>query len=248
MRRTLIVAILLMVGPAAATAAHAAATKPPKLAATLDTCTASPLPVQRIASFVGSMPARAHATRMRMRFDLERRRPGERRWRAIQAPGFGVWERSKPRVAGFVFTKRVTSLPVPARYRARVRFAWVGADGRTVGHASARTPGCNQPDLRPNLVPGDLTAVLDRQPGLAVYTLLVRNAGRSASGAFSVRVGTAAVEVAPLAAGDERAVDVIGLACLPLTPIVVRVDADHRVDEAEERGNGTRRQCPLPLG
>jgi hypothetical protein len=249
MRRALIVAIGLMIGPAAATAtAHAAAAKPPKLAATLETCTASPLPVQRIASFVGAMPARAHATRMRMRFDLERRRPGERRWRAIQAAGFGVWERSKPRVAGFVFTKRLTSLPVPASYRARVRFAWIAADGRTIARARARTPACEQPDLRPNLVPGDLTAVLDLQPGLAVYTLVVRNAGRSASGAFSARVGTAAVEVAPLAAGAERAVEVVGLACLPLTPIVVRVDADRRVDESEESGNGERRQCPLPLG
>jgi hypothetical protein len=30
--------------------------------------------------------------------------------------------------------------------------------------------------------------------------------------------------------------------------LVVRVDADRRVEESEERGNGARRQCPLPVG
>jgi hypothetical protein len=259
MRRGLILSVLLLAAglltaapvSAAAVGTAAAATPsitPPKLAAGLETCAASPLPVERIAAFVGSMPAHTHATRMQMRFDLERKRPGERHWRRIQAAGFGVWERANPKVAGFVFTRRVTGLPVPAVYRALVRFRWLAADGRTVKRASKRTPACRQPDLRPDLVPGALTAVLDVQPGLAVYTLVVRNVGRSTAGPSSVRVGTASVEVAALAAGEERAVPVTGLACLPLTPIVVRVDADRRIDESAERGNGARRQCPLPLG
>jgi hypothetical protein len=250
MRRALILAALLLTtAPAGADAARAAApATPPKLGATLQSCTTSPLPVERIAAFVGSMPARAHATRMRMRFDLERRRPGERHWHRIKAPGFGVWERADPKVAGFVFTKRVTSLPVPASYRALVRFAWLNARGATMERAHARTPSCRQPDLRPNLVPGALTAVLDAQPGLAVYTLVVRNTGRSLAGPSSVRVGTAAVEVAAIEAGGERAVPVVALACVPLAPVVVRVDADRRIEESEERGNGARRECPLVLG
>ena len=137
---------------------------------------------------------------------------------------------------------------MPANYRALVRFAWVAADGRTVKRAKARTATCRQPDLRPNLVPGTLTAIPDRQPGLAVYTLVVRNTGRSQAGPFSARVGTAAVEVAALGAGEERALTVVASACDPLAPIVVRVDADRRIDESEERGNGARRECPLALG
>jgi len=248
MRRAVILTALLLTAAPAAAAPAASATAPPKLAATLETCTVSPLPAQRIASFVGSMPARPHATRMRMRFDLERKRPGERHWRRIQAAGFGVWERADPKVAGFVFTKRVTSLPVPAVYRAFVRFRWLTADGTTLRRAGRHTPACRQPDLRPDLVPGALSATLDAQPGLAVYTLVVRNIGRSQAGPSSVRVGTASVEVAAFAAGEERAVTVVGLVCPPLTPIVVRVDADRRVDESAERGNGARRQCPLVLG
>src|ERR1700710_1114700 len=122
MRFALILVAVLLTAPATTAVADAPRAKAPKLGATLETCITSPLPAQRVASFVGSMPARAHATRMRMRFDLERRRPGGGRGRGLRAGGSGVGERAKPGVAGFVFTKRVTGLPVPAVYRALVRF------------------------------------------------------------------------------------------------------------------------------
>jgi hypothetical protein len=248
MRRTLPVVLIVVLAACACPAYAAAATVAPPLKASLESCLTSPLPVERVATFVGSMPALARAERMQIRFDLERRRPGERRWRPIQAPGFGTWERSEPNVAGFVFRKRVNGLWVPASYRSRVRFRWIGADGRIVRRARARTAACVQPDLRPNLVPGPLTAVVDAQPGLAIYTLVVRNTGRSAASAFAVRVGSGSAEVGPLAAGEQRAVAVLALACGAGEPIVVRVDADRRVEESLERGNATRRRCPLPLG
>lgn len=221
---------------------------PPPLQAALEECRTSPLPIERVATFVGSMPARPGAERMRIRFDLERRRPGERRWRRIQAPGFGTWERSASHVAGYVFRRRVKGLWVPASYRARVRFEWIASDGSTVARAHARSPACAQPDLRPNLVPGALTAILDAQPGLAIYTLVVRNTGRSAAGAFSVRVGPGSAEVGVLAAGGQRTIAVIAPACAPGEAIVARVDADRRVEESAERGNAARRRCPLTLG
>ena len=249
MRRILVVSALLLAAGATPAAAGAASTKPPRLAAALESCVTSPLPVGRIASFVGSMPPRAGGARMQMRFELERRRDGQRRWRRLKAAGFGVWERANPNVAGFVFTKRVTGLPVPASYRALVRFRWLAADGTTVKRAHARTRACRQPDLRPNLVAGALSAVTDlRQPGMAVYTLVVRNTGRSAAAPFSVSVGPGSAEVGELAAGQQRAVDVVAPACLPPLAIVVRVDADRRVDESQERGNGARRPCPLAVG
>lgn len=249
MGRILIISVLLFAGALAGPARAAAPATPPKLAATLERCTTSPLPVERLASFVGSMPARGRAARMQMRFELERKRDGQRRWRRLKAEGFGVWERADPKVAGFVFTKRVTGLPVPASYRALVRFRWVVAGGRTVKRAHARTRACRQPDLRPNLVPGALIAALDvQQPGMARYTLVVRNTGRSAAAPFSVRVGAGSAEVGELPAGQERAVEVVAPACLAPLAILVRVDADRRVEESQERGNGARRPCPLPVG
>ena len=248
MRRFLILTAALLAAMSTTQATAAAPADRPKLGAELETCTTSALPIERIAAFVGSMPARAHAPRMQMRFDLERRRPGERHWRRLQAKGFGVWERARPKVAGLVFTKRVTGLPVPASYRALVRFRWLAADGTTVKRAHGRTPACRQPDLRPDLVPGELTAVLDAQLGLAVYTLVVHNTGRSAASPFSVTVGAGSAEVDGLAAGQQRAVTLVAPACVAPLPIVVRVDADRRVEESEERGNGSRRGCPLGLG
>jgi hypothetical protein len=250
MRRTLpLVALIALASLVPAAAAQASTpTAVPQLAATLETCTTSPLPIDRLASFVASMPAIANAERMQIRMDLERRRPGERLYRRIMAPGFGGWERSDPDVAGFVFRKRVNGLPTPASYRALVRFRWIAHDGSTVRRARARTPACAQPDLRPDIVPGPLTAILDVQPGLAIYTLAVRNAGRSTASAFSVQVGAATAEVAQLEPGEQRSLALIALACNARDRVLVRVDADGRVDESDERGNATRRRCPLVLG
>jgi len=246
--RRLLLLVTVIAFAASAPCAQAARTQTPPLAALLDTCLTSPLPIERAATFVASMPAVAGATRMRIRVDLERRRPAERRWRNIRAPGLGTWEHSDSNVGGFVFRKRVNGLPVPASYRARVRFRWAAADGSIVRRAQAYTPACVQPDLRPNLVPGALTAILDAQPGLGIYTLIVHNIGRSTASAFGVQVGSGGAEVAPLPAGEQRAVTVIALACRPGDAITARVDADRRVDESSERANAARWPCPLPLG
>lgn len=217
----------------------------PPLRATLETCQTSPLPAERVASFVGSMPAMAAGERMQMRFDLERRRPGERRWRRARGvQGFGVWEIAMPGRAGFVYHKRVDGLHVPASYRALVRLRWYRADGRLARRANRRTPACNQPDLRPDLVPGPLRAVLDVRPALAVYTLVVRNDGGSASGPFAVRVAGGVSEVAGLMAGKQLEVVVVGAICSPGSAVRAIVDSDRRVDEADEH-DGLLSTCPL---
>ena len=232
----------LLAGPGVAVAQT---TQPPPLAAGLETCTTSALPAQRVAGFVGSMPAMNGADRMQMRFELQRRRPDEKLWHRMRGvAGFGVWESAMPGRAGFVFHKRVDGLRVPAAYRAIVRFRWQRSDGLIVRHVRKRTPACSQPDLRPDLVPGALSAVLDARPALAVYTLVVRNAGRSPAGPFTVRVAGASVEVAGLDAGAQADVAVIAPACLPGSAVRAVVDADQRIDEADER-NALRRRCPL---
>jgi hypothetical protein len=219
---------------------------PPALAATLEQCATSALPAERVAEFVGSMPASPRATRMRMRFDLERLRPRGGRWQRLRGvPGFGSWEASAPARAGFVFHKRIDGLLVPASYRAVVRFRWEDSSRRIVRRARLRTLACAQPDLRPNLVPGPLTGIFDTRPGLAIYTLAVRNTGRSAAGPFSVRVGGATAEVDGLGPGEQRTVLVINAVCLAGTSTLAEVDAGDRVDEASERNNEARRRCPL---
>jgi hypothetical protein len=243
MRRALplIVLALLPAGPAAA-----AAPQRPPLEAVLETCLNGLAPAQRVAAFRASMPARAGAKRMAMRFELQRRVPGTRGWRPLQgAPGFGVWERSLPRRAGFVFHKRVDRLSVPAAYRAVVRFRWLAADGTVVARTRRRTRPCRQPDLRPDLVPGVLSAADAATPGRALYSLEVRNAGRSAAGSFLVRVGSAAVQVPGLAAGQRRDVQLTGPACRQGASVLAEVDAGGRVDESLEQNNAARWLCPI---
>jgi hypothetical protein len=218
---------------------------PPSLSAALETCSTSALPAQRLASFVGSMPALDGADRMQMRFELQRRRAGESMWHKVPAvEGFGIWESALPDRAGFVFHKRVDGLQVPAAYRAIVRFRWYDAAGSLVARARRVTPACMQPDLRPDLTPGSLRAVLDASPAFAIYTLTVRNDGRSPAGPFTVRVAGAAKEVAGLGAGEQIDVTILSVACAPGSLVRAVVDADRRVDEADER-NALRRACPL---
>ena len=249
MRRTLLIPAVFALGgllPAAVMAA-APSDAPPPLSAALGTCKHSGIAQQRVTEFVGSMPARAGASRMRMRFDLERKRPNTRRWRRVPgAAGFGKWERSLPSRAGFIFHKRVAGRRVPAAYRALVSFAWERSDGTVVQRARRRTAGCWQPDLRPDLRPGTkLTGTLAAQPGLALYTLMVRNAGRSTAAPFSVRVGGGRAEVVSLAAGEQRSVLVLAPACTAGSSLTARVDEERRVDESHEDGNGVRLPCPL---
>jgi hypothetical protein len=244
-----VLAALLAAAGSAVAQAPPPAPQPPPLTAAVETCAASALPAQRVASFVGSMPALAGAAVMQMRFDLERRMRGEPRWRSLRGiPGFGIWERSEPRRAGFVFHKRVDSLPVPASYRVVVGFRWEDADGRLVRRTERRTAACAQPDMRPNLVPGPLTGVFDVRPGLAVYRLVVRNTGRAAAPPFGVRVGGGTAEVAGLAPQQERTVLVIAPICLAGTATPTAVDVDGRVDESSERENAGARRCPLWAG
>jgi hypothetical protein len=241
---------LVLVALSAATGSAAAeapdAVRPPALAAAVESCTTSAIPAGRVVSFVGSMPAITGAVAMSMRFGLERLRPHDAHWRRLRGvPGFGGWENSDPGRAGFVFHKRVDGLQVPASYRAVVSFRWRDVAGRIVRRARRVTASCAQPDVRPNLVPGALTAIFDARPGLAIYKLVVRNTGRSAAGPFSVRVGGAAADVAGLAPQQQRTVVVISAVCLAGTTMLAEVDAEHVVDESRERGNEVARRCPL---
>jgi hypothetical protein len=216
----LTVALLALAAPSASADDVSPPPDLPPLAAALGSCATSALPAERIAVFTGSMPALDMSDRMSMRFDLERLRPGERLWRRVAgAPTFGVWERSLPNRAGFVFRKHIDGLQVPASYRVLVRFRWETSSGEIVRRRHRRTAVCQQPDLRPDLVPETVTAIIDV-------------------------AGTGSTEVAQLAAGTGTSVLVLAPACPSGSRLLVRVDADGRVDEADERGNLLRGVCP----
>src|SRR4051794_24006549 len=196
MRRLAAIACLL--APLAAPTAGRAAQERPPLQARLAACTTGPNATARRATFTASMPAVTGAARMAIRFDLLQRAPGDAAFARVALPAWRRWERSQPGRTGFIYTKTVRALRAPGAYRATVRFRWYGPDGRVLRRARRTTPICRQPDPRPDLRAGALTAAPGLGPATVTYLLRVRNAGRGAAAPFAIALMTAGMPQAPV--------------------------------------------------
>jgi hypothetical protein len=226
--------LLAVVAPAGASAAVT------PLRASLTSCSTA----SRTAVFSGSMPTVAGTRTMAMRFDLETRLDGDPVWEVLKVPGLGVYKRSSTGQSGFVFTQRVRELE-PGPYRATVRFRWYGRGGRILRTAKRTTGTCNQPDLRPDLQPGGLTATLLPDATTARYALVVSNAGRSDAGPFAVQIAGARVNVAGLAAGAQTTVTVDAPRCGPSETVAIVLDPAGQLDESDASDDSVQRACPL---
>lgn len=227
----------------------APAPAPLALRATLDSCQVTAVATNRSAVFSGSMPSIAKTWRMRMRFDLYTRRPSSSKWKRVTAAKWGVWHVSRPRVPGFVFTKVVDGLDAPAVYRAIVQFRWYDKQARLLRATQRMTPTCVQPDSRPDLRLGSVTAIATGA-STARYTIVVRNAGLTNAGPFGLvlAVGDKRVAVAisaGLAIGQQRMVTVDAPSCTATGKLSVLLDPENAVDEAGGRDVPVTRVCPL---
>jgi CARDB len=249
MSRAAAIACLLLAPLAAPVAAGAAPERPP-LQARLAACTTGATASARRATFTASMPAVAGTARMAIRFELLHRAPGDAAFARVQLPAWQRWERSEPRRTGFIYTKTVRALRAPDAYRASVRFRWYGPNGRVVRRAHRRTPICRQPDPRPDLEAGALTAAPGLGPATVTYLLTVRNAGRGAAGPFAIALATAAtprppVAVAGLAPGESRVVELAGPPCARGATVRFVLDAGRAVAESDEGDDVVDRACPV---
>ncbi|HEX5853494.1 MAG TPA: hypothetical protein VFY36_10425 [Solirubrobacteraceae bacterium] len=84
-----------------------------------------------------------------MRVDVLERTPGDLAYRAVTAPGLGVWRVSAPGVKQYTYLKQVTNLSSPAFYRGAIHFRWMGSRGRLLKATVLRTHRCVQPALAP---------------------------------------------------------------------------------------------------
>ncbi|MGZ4267775.1 MAG: CARDB domain-containing protein [Solirubrobacteraceae bacterium] len=240
MRRALpVLPLVLVLALAAPAGAQSSAVVP--LRASLISCSAA----SRTAVFAGSMPAIAGTRVMAMRFDLQSRPDAGATWAPVRVPGLGIYKRSSSGQTGFVFTQRVQALAAPGVYRAVVRFRWYGRGGHVLRVARRTTGTCTQPDPRPDLRPGLLTATLLPDGQTARYALAVINAGRSDAGGFAVDVAGMRAQVPGLSAGEQTTVTVDAPRCAPGTTVAVRVDPAMQVDEADEADDAVQRACPL---
>jgi CARDB len=260
MRRTVTAAVCLaaLSGGAAAPAQAApaqtppvpAAPAPPSLGATLASCVRSPDAAQRSASFTASMPALPGTRRMLLRFDLFQRVSAGEGFTPARVPRWGVWQRSRAGVAGFVFTKHVNGLQAPGEYRAVVRFRWLDARGRVQRTAQRRTRVCHQPDLRPDLRALRLTAEPGPTTDTATYRAVVANRGRGPAPEFAVTLtasGTVlgAQRLAPLGPRSRRPLVVSAARCAPGSTLRLTVDSGAEIAEVSEADNVVEAPCPF---
>jgi hypothetical protein len=200
-------------------------------------------PRDRAAEFEARMDAVEGATKMKMRFTLQARKPGRRAFRRVAAPGFSAWTTADPGTTGYVFTRRVEALVGPARYRAMVRFVWLDAAGRTVARARRHSGSCRQPDHRPNLKLKALSL-----EGRHNYVALVANTGRTETGPFElqVEVGDQLLEpvtLESLGPREQRLVTVRGPRCQSGTEMTATADPADAVDERNEDDNAFTATC-----
>jgi CARDB len=249
MRRTFVYGALVLVAlPGAAAPARAAGDKVP-LAVKLTGCTTGADPAERSATFTASMPRLSGTQRMSMRFRLLQRRGTTGRFKPVSVPNWGGWEKSDPGRPGFIYTKRVDYLIVPAAYKAVVTFRWVDAHGR-VQRTTTRTAGtCVEPDQRPDLVLSAFDAAA-RDARTADYVVTVRNDGRTVAGPSTVvltvdgrALPPASIGLVAPATGADATIT--GPRCTPGTMVTIRVDATDAVEEASEDDDVVQRACPL---
>ena len=228
---------------AAAPAAPAAKRKPLATAKVAE-CSKGITSAERLAVFRAAARRVAGTDRMWIKFKLQERAGGER-FRAVAAPGLGVWRKSRSGVRRFAIRQRVLALGEGATYRAAVHFRWYDADGKLLRGARRLSPVCRQAGSLPNL---RVTGVSGRLlSGTFRYGVDVVNRGRAGSApttlAFSVDgdvVDTPAVGA--LAAGEARRVFVNGPACSE--SVTTEVDPGDVVAEANELDNSRKAACP----
>jgi len=241
--------IACLAAPLAAAPAAPAQERQP-LAARLVSCTTGPTPASRTATFAARMPAIAGTERMSMRFNLLQRTPDQAEYEPVRLPAWGVWQRSEPGRTAFIYTRTVQRLRAPGAYRARVRFRWYDASGRLQRRTHHTTGTCRQPDPRPDLSAGALTAAPGLGADTATYLLDVRNGGLGPAAPFDVVLAISgmpqpALRVAALAPGEDELVSIPGPRCAPGSIVRFVLDAGGAVGESDEADDVVDRPCPV---
>ena len=207
-------------------------------------CSTGQSPAKRLAVFRGAARPAAATDRMWIKFTLQESSGGSR-FRAVAAPGLGVWRKSRSGVQRFAIRQRVLALAHGASYRVAVRYRWYTADGELIHRARRISRACTQPGALPNL---RVTRIGGRVVnGTFRYAIDVVNRGRASSGPTTVRLSVDgdvvdAPAVPALAPGKARRVSVNGPSCTGA--VSAMVDPAHLVREGNEGDNVFNTGCP----
>jgi hypothetical protein len=251
MRRSTLIGLLAVAALAGGAVPARAAVDKPTLSAKTTTCTTGADDASRAAAFTGAMPAAAQTKRMQMRFVLTQRKGAgpSGTFKKVAVPGWGGWVKSDADRQGLVFTKRIEALTAPAGYRAVISFRWLDGKGHVQRTATRKTPVCEQPDPRPDLVLSGIDATATGRSS-AAYTVSVGNEGHSDAVPFAVTITvdgavSEPVTLGPIAAGGRLTGTLAAPRCTPGSTIVVTIDVADTVAESVEADDAVQRPCPL---
>ncbi len=252
----------LLLGLTAATLglapAAAATARQPRAQLTDFVCARALDPPNRSVSVRAVMRPLAGTRRLELKFDLlTRHRGGASTPSVVRAGDLGVWIAPRNPTLGqlpgdvWKFDKSVVELGAPASYQLRVAFRWIGARRRVIGSAVRYSPRCREPELRPDLLVRSITVTpVVGHPREDLYSAVIRNAGASAAGPFSVLFapgdGSAPQRstVARLAAYTSRVEQFVGPLCTGASAPTVTVDSARQVDDLNRTNNQLTAACP----
>ncbi len=245
---SLLACALLAVPGASALGASKPRLKVSVAKARLTSCHPALEPTGRSLTVDATMRSLHKGDRMQMRFDLLQKVSGARRFHKLPGPGLGAWNPASPGVDRYRFRKPIQNLPAAASYMVKVSYRWQDDHGVTFAHTTRFTRVCAQPDLRPDLRIASFLGTRKLGGGQFAYRIVVRNAGRTLSRDFDAVLTIAglprpAVDVAGLAGGDRRVIELTGPRCDAGQTMRVELDPDNRVDEASETNNSRSTTC-----
>jgi CARDB len=202
---------------------------------------------ERVATFRGGMRQTSGATRLSIRFSLQES-VGGARYKSIQAPGLGVWRKSRTGVGAFAYRQKVRALADGSAYRVIVEYRWQNAAGVVLKRTKRRSHSCRQTGPLPNLKVQRIGGkAVEGAPGRTRYAVTVFNNGTAAAPASAIEltvngIGAGRMTVPPLAIGQISRVFIEGPKCTDA--VAAEADPDALIQEANEIDNDRSAACP----
>jgi len=216
-------------------------------------CRPSLYPGQRTVSVTAVMPTLPDTQKLQMRFQLESFAAGQAL--AIRGGDLGHWISPHPITLGqqpadvWIVRHPVTGVVVPATYRFKVTFRWIGSGGHILSQTTRTGPACRQPDLRPDLLVRSIT-VQPAAGGVDRYAAVIGNDGLTAATGVEVLFrpgGGAAAQTATIPRVRphiDRTVSFVGPACTTATAPTITVDPYDQIDDLNRANNSMAATCP----
>jgi hypothetical protein len=239
--------------------AGAATTTPPRSQLRSFVCQKALDPPARAVSVQAVMRPVADTSKLEMRFELLRQKPGHP-FVKVRGHNLGAWISPQDATLGqnpgdvWVVNHPVVNLSAPATYKFRVSFRWLGSDGQTLSQVTQTTANCYEPELRPDLLVRSLTVKsinAGQNAGQALYTAVIANRGLSAAGAFTVQFTDAAGlsqtdPVTGLGPKSSTKTQFVAAPCTAGSTLTVTADPTHNVAEYDFANNTLTMACPAP--